>query len=189
MKISSATILLLALTLPSEIVAQVPLAAGDEIRVKDRRGLEHEGVFVSSTPDEIRLMTRSGAYAVPEAEIATVERSLGQRRRFGRNFALTVGLAAGAGAVLGAATWQPCNDTGFMACFLHPESRTDAFAWGLAGGGLLGVPIGIIVGLAVKSERWESIPMPASQGLALSLRRSSRGLDFVASIPVGGGGR
>lgn len=185
MKISSATILLLALTVPCELRAQVPLAAGDEVRIRDRRGLEHEGVIVTSTPDEIRMTTRAGDHVVPHEQIATLERSVGQQRRFGRNFLLTVGVMAGVGAVMSATTWEPC--TGF--CILHPESRTEAFTWGLAGGALLGAPIGLIVGLAVKSERWESIPMPASPGLALSLRRSSRGLDFVASIPVGGGGR
>jgi hypothetical protein len=124
---------------------------------------------------------------VPFDGIENIERSLGERRRFARNLAITTGVGAGAGGLISAISWSPCRETGFLACMLHPESRGDAFAWGFVGGAMLGLPVGIIIGLAEKSERWELVPRPSFGPVALGLvTGGGRGVGVLASIPFGG---
>ena len=41
-----------------------------------------------------------------------------------------------------ALTWSPCTETGWFACFAHPDSRGEAFGWGFAGGAIIGLPLG-----------------------------------------------
>jgi hypothetical protein len=191
MRISIATALLLLTTaLPAASAGQSSLDAGDRVRVRALDGTLRVGIVDSASANGFRLTTTSGAtYAMAQSEVATLERSLGEHRRFARNLFLTVGIAGASGGLISAAAWQPCRETGFLACFMHPDSRTDAFGWGLAGGALLGIPIGVLVGLLERSERWEPLPVPAPANVAFTLRRSSRGLELVGSLPLGGRGR
>jgi hypothetical protein len=60
------------------------------------------------------------------------------------------------GAVIGAATWQPCTETGFLACFMHPSQEVQA-AGGAALGALGGALVGFLIGKTVRSELWRPV--------------------------------
>jgi hypothetical protein len=177
------TVLAMALVTPSFGFAQAAPTVGDRIRVQQPGGRVTVGTVERISENEIVV----GGSALPRDGIESIERSLGERRRFARNLAITTGVAAGAGGLISAISWSPCRETGFLACMLHPESRGDAFAWGVVGGGILGIPLGIIIGLAEKDERWEPIARPAVGRVALGLATGGgRGVGVRASIPFGG---
>ena len=95
----------------------------------------------------------SGSWQILEESVQRIEMSLGHERRMGQSvFKWTVGLAAGFG-ILGAASWHPCTETGFMACFMSPQSRSEQFALAALGGAVLGIPVGFLAGLR-KHEIW-----------------------------------
>jgi hypothetical protein len=79
-----------------------------------------------------------------------------QRRRTKRNTGkgLMYGILGGAvlGGLIGAATYSPCNDTGFLACGpLTPESRLEAAGMVAVPGAIIGGLVGAIVGSIVTS--------------------------------------
>jgi hypothetical protein len=172
----------MSLTTPTLGFTQARASVGDRVRVQQSDGRVVVGTAERISPDEIVL----GGSTLSFDGIESIERSLGERRRFGRNLAITTGVAAGAGGLISAISWSPCRETGFLACMLHPESRSDAFAWGFVGGGILGLPLGIIIGLADKSERWEPVTRPSLGPVALRLvTGGGRGVGVRASIPLG----
>lgn len=176
----------MALTTPTLGNAQARPTVGDRVRVQQADGRMVVGTVERISPEEIVL----GGSTLSLDGIESIERSLGERRRFGRNLAITMGVAAGAGGLISAISWSPCRETGFLACMLHPESRSDAFAWGFAGGGIVGLPLGIIIGLAEKSERWEPVTRPFFGPVALRLvTGGGRGVGVRASLPLGGHSR
>jgi hypothetical protein len=123
-----------------------------------------------------------GSWRIPAESVQRVEVSLGQERRMGRSvFQWTVGLAAGLG-IIGALAWEPCDQTGFMACFMVPESRSEGFAWGAAGGFILGLPIGLLAGLK-KHEIWREEPV---QGFRASIQAAPGGrIGLGLTLPTG----
>ena len=176
----------MALTAPTLGYAQARPTVGDRVRVQQADGRMVVGTVERVSPEEIVL----GGSTLSLDGIESIERSLGERRRFGRNLAITRGVAAGAGGLISAMSRRPGRETGFLACMLHPESRSDAFAWGLVGGGIVGLPLGIIIGLGEKSERWEPVTRPSVGPVALRLvTGGGHGVGVSASLPVGGHSR
>ncbi|MGE0159151.1 MAG: hypothetical protein AB7T31_07025 [Gemmatimonadales bacterium] len=153
---------------------------GERVRVRHVDGRTFTGSVESASDDALRLAGPDGAYAIGRSDIAGLERSLGVHRRFGRGFAVTVGIAAGAGGIVSAATWSPCEGW----CIVHPETRTDAFAWGVVGGAVIGLPIGVLVGLASGSERWEPI-LPLGRVALSPVVRAGGRVGVRAAIPLG----
>jgi hypothetical protein len=185
-KLLLVTALAMTLLTPALGSAQTVPTVGDRIRVRQTDGRVTVGTVDRISADELVL----GGSALSMDGIESIERSLGERRRFARNLAITTGVAAGAGGLISAMSWSPCRETGFLACMLHPESRGDAFAWGFVGGGILGLPLGIIIGLAEKDERWEPIAKTAVGRVSLGLvTGGGRGVGVRASIPFGGHSR
>ena len=125
---------------------------------------------------------RPGYWQIPAESVHRMEVSLGQERRMGKSvLQWTVGLAAGFG-IIGALAWEPCDQTGFMACFMVPESRSEGFAWGAAGGFILGLPIGLIAGLK-KHEIWRDESVP---GLRASIQAAPGGrIGLGLNLPTG----
>jgi len=180
-------VLLAGLMLPLTTAGQAPPGPGDRVRIHQADGRVATGVLAATSENEVTLSGSGGELTFPADRISGLERSLGRHRRFGRTFTVTLAVAALAGGTVSAIAWTPCRQTGFMACFLTPQSRADAFAWGLAGGAVIGVPVGLILGLAVTSEVWEPVSLPSVGGVALSVRAApGEGVGLVAALPVGG---
>ena len=76
---------------------------------------------------------------------------------------LGIGLLAGgvAGAIAGAVTYAPCESQGWD-CFLAPESRVQSAEMGATLGGIFGLLVGGIAGIATVRQRWQPLSLPAS---------------------------
>lgn len=146
---------LLLVPLPAH-TQEVP-ELGARVRALREKGTVAIGTLQSVTADSIRIVDAAGTeHALSRADLR-LERSLGKQGNFGKHFAIATGGIAFAGALLSALTWNECPE-----CWVHPESRPEAFVWGLAAGGLIGLPIGVIAGLAIKIERWTPVVLPGS---------------------------
>ena len=184
---------------PGSSQTSIPAFPGQRVRVTvspGRTGVHSEtGMFLGSGQTIVGELEGAsggtisvadphgpGSWQIPAESVQRVEVSLGHERRMGRSvFQWTVGLAAGFG-ILGAMAWEPCDEVGFMACFMVPESRSEGFAWGAAGGFILGLPIGLIAGLT-KHEIWRD---ESVQGLKASIQAApGGGVGLGLTLPVG----
>lgn len=173
---------LMAATLPIATGAQSVATAGDRIRFRQADGSSVVGTVVEASDSRMRLLGPGGEFVVAADEIRTLERSRGEGRDFAKNFFVTTGAGALVFGILSAATFEPCS--GFC---IGPTSTGEAFAWGVLGGGILSMPIGVIVGLVVRGEQWERLSLPRPANVALSFGHvSGNGFAFRGSIPVGG---
>ena len=170
---------LVAATLPIAAGAQ---SAGDRIRIRQADGRSVVGTVVEASASGMRLLGQGGEFVVATDQIRTLERSRGEGRAFAKNFFLTTGAGALVYGILFAATHEPCSGW----C-IGPTSAGEAFAWGVVGGGIISMPIGVIVGLVVKGERWDRLSLPRPANVALSFGPvGGNGFAFRGSIPVGG---
>lgn len=115
------------------------------------------GTLRSVAGDSIIIVDAAGTERALSRVHVRLERSLGKQGNFAKYFAITAGSIAVAGGLLSALTWNECLD-----CFIAPGSSEEAFLWGLAAGGLIGVPLGVIAGLTIKVERWTPVVLPGS---------------------------
>ncbi len=107
---------------------------------------------------------------IDRTRIRTVERSLGSQGSFAKNFLGSIGVGALLVGTSAAATHEPsCSD-----CW-GPSDRKGAFAIGAIGGAILAIPVGVILGVASQSDRWETMILPPSADVALLLRSSADG--------------
>ncbi len=142
--------------LPEIGTAQTWPGQGDRVRIRKTDGDTHIGTIAFASAEEVRLSAGPtwSEIHIPMGEIEKIETSQGKHRHFGRNFLITVASTSAAMGLISAVAWSPCTETGFLACMLHPGSRGEALTWGLSGGALLGLPLGLLVGLTARSESW-----------------------------------
>ena len=111
--------------------------------------------IISTSNDTV--VFRSETYPVTRslalAEIQRVEVSNGVHRNTGRG--AVIGLLAGgiSGAIIGAATYTPCEGW----CILEPTSSGQAAAWGAALLGGVGLVAGTVIGALNKTEEWRPL--------------------------------
>ena len=179
----------LVVVLPSDGSSQAVPSLGHRIRIKQVDGTVLTGrLALPLSPETIQLWIGSDDLAeIPLARIEVLETSLGQQRNFGKYFGLTVAAASLVGGTIYALTWSPCTETGWFACWFEPDSRGEAFGWGLAGGAIIGLPLGLIIGSVVREERWNRGALPALTAPRLTIRPviGSR-VGFAGSVRVGG---
>lgn len=160
----------LALLAPAASSGQDLPEPGTRVQVTRGDGWVILGELTWASADSLRVV--DGAETVHTMPLTAVEgmrRSLGRHRKFARNFLVTAGVAAiGAGA-LGAVTWSPCESTAFMGCLMHPGSRGEAFEWGMAVGGIIGVPAGLIVGATRRYEEWVEVDLGGPERASVSI--------------------
>jgi hypothetical protein len=183
-------ILLIVLAgLPIPGSAQSSPGPGARIRIAQTDGTVQTGTLEDATPRRISLLSdqEGQEYVIPMARVGKVEASMGLERRFGKYCAIGVASTSVLAGTISAAGWSPCTRTGPFACLLSPESRGEAFMWGLVAGALIGVPIGLVVGLSVQEERWERVTLPGSPGVTVSIRPViAPRPGFSASMSIGG---
>ncbi len=172
-----------ALSLPSAAGAQ-PVEAGERVRVGTTAGTRFVGTFIEIRQGELGLRHDDGLDRINLASVRTIERSLGEQRRFVRNLLLTTGVGALTLGTLTAATWKGCTSV----CdgpFSDVDPGVESFVFGFVVGGIVSTPIGLIVGLVVHSERWEPVTLlPAGASLILSPMGAGR-VALGASFLVG----
>ena len=160
---------LAAAALPSVAAAQVGLQTGERIRILTSDGTTLVGEFGAATPQGLIFHEDGRERTLQSADIALLEVSTGRHRRFGRHFLATLAAGSVVGGVLGAVSYEPCNPNVFLGCLMSPMSRGDAFAWGFVGGAVLSLPVGVILGVAIKHDRWSSISLPDAEIAGVSL--------------------
>jgi hypothetical protein len=165
------------------LAAQVPdttlLVPGARVRVttNDRSLRQRAGSIVSADSSSFALSYWSGSsrdtVRVAWDAIAEVEVSRGRRSSVGKGM-LVGGLL---GAVVGVATYEPCEPSS-MFCF--------GLEMNLLAGGGVGLIAGALVGLVVRSERWE--PRSGPGGVVPTLTVAPRGggirVGFSTLLPV-----
>ncbi|HUF51987.1 MAG TPA: hypothetical protein VMN60_14275 [Longimicrobiales bacterium] len=179
-------VVVMAVACAAPVAPQSQPVQGERVRVTRTGGSTVVGEFRSATAEEVRLynVATRREYIIPQSAVRSMERSTGRTRRFGRNFAIGVGVTSVVAGVASAASYSPCEAGGF-GCLMHPESGLQALGMGLAGGALLGVPVGIVAGLVAKHDHWETIIGPERDDVALILapapgRRVTLGLRVSA---------
>lgn len=182
---------LLGLAAPAAAQTPTDLEPGSRIRVVDQQGHETVGTLFLATADSLTMNTHRGtqrrAFAVPS--VTALQVSQGQYRRVARTTLITMGASAFVFGLSSAAPYEPCHPKGWFDCILVPDSRGEAFGWGLAVGAMIGLPVGLIAGLAAKHDRWADVPLPGSRTAEPVLqvtRRPGRGFGVGLSIPLGG---
>lgn len=179
-----------AILFPIHGGAQLGPNPGERVRIRHTDGAVWSGVLGSVSAEDVRLLPEGSdgrELVIPRAEIDQIEKYLGEHRSFWRNFGITMGVSSVGIGTLSAVLWTPCTETGFLACFLYPSNRGEALVWGLAGGAFLGVPVGVLVGLIKKNERWEDFPLSGSRQASLSIQPIvGRRIGFSASLALGG---
>ena len=145
--------LLLTISLPGSGASQ-PRAA-DRVRITTTAGLTVTGVVADVSPDSFQVLAGPQSRWVRQAEVSSVQRSVRRERRFVRNLAITTVSSAATVGMIAAMTWSPCVSTEFLGCLMHPESRSGAFMFGAVVGGTFSIPVGVIVGLALRHDVWE----------------------------------
>ena len=141
---------------PPAVAQELP-EPGTRVRALSEKRTLAIGTLQSVAADSITIVDAAGTERALSRADVRLERSLGKKGNFAKHFAITAGSIAVAGGLLSAMTWSECSD-----CFIAPDSRPEAFLWGLAAGGLIGVPLGVIAGLVIKVERWAPVALPGS---------------------------
>jgi hypothetical protein len=158
--------------------AQAALTPGSRVRVVQPTPTNRTvavGRLVTSWGDSVQLADDAGAMAtVYVGRARRLEVSLGRQRRTGQGAMSGLLIGGGIGAVLGAATWQPCPPDAWL-CF-SPDNRAQA---AVLGGVLIGVP-GMLIGAIAGSgnrERWERVRVvpqigvtPSANGVTVGAR-------------------
>ena len=134
----------------------------ERIRINTQNGEEITGFLKESNPSYITLVVGLGEgernIAIAYADMATLQRSIGVRRNFAKG-ARYGAIAAGAGGLL----------FGLLSSAFAGDDSAGwffgGFFWGTLGTGFITVPVGLVIGGLIKSEKWESVSIP-NQGAA-----------------------
>ena len=189
MKRARVVLVVVSVLLPVAGAAQLVPAEGQRVRVSRTDGKVVSGTVSFASSEEVRLIAgRAGEeLLIPQAEIRLMEESLGRQRNFAKNFGITLISASFGLAAVSAIAYEPCTETGFLACFLEPTSRGEAALFGLIAGGALGLSAGLIVGFAAKSEKWTllSVSGPGESALRITPVVGRR-LGVSGSLSLGG---
>lgn len=156
--------------LPAALEGQA-LEPGARVRLTQANGARFQGILEAIEADSARITAAEGKrVALPLADVHRVEVSLGQRRQFWKHLAVTVASMAAVGGAIGGATYEPCDEDVLFGCLLSPGDRGEAVVWGAMLGGAAGVPVGIVVGAAVRREQWARVSHPAGRPRQVSIR-------------------
>jgi hypothetical protein len=182
-------LVILAMGSPAYALGQAVPSQGDRVRISRVDGTVETGIFQSASAQGVQLRPVLGSTrpAISLEEIELMERDLGRHSRFWRNFGITVGASIVGIAMLAATTWEPCVSTQPFGCLLAPQSRSEAVGMGALAGLVIGLPIGTLVGSAVKYERWEPLSLSGSGQAAFSIQPIvGRRFGLSASLALGG---
>lgn len=169
------------LLVPGAVHAQ-PAEVEERLRVRTTDGARFSATLIEITPSDLGLRRDDDDVRIPLAQVRTLERSLGERRRVARNFLITTGVGALAiGALLAVTDSGRCND--------QPLGCLDAggsFIVGFIAGGIVSAPIGLVVGLTVRGGRRERRRLPPLAGVSGTLAPMRAGrVSLGASVPLG----
>jgi hypothetical protein len=137
-----------------------PVTAGSAVRVESPvlgSGL-HKGSVVTATNDTLLFQPKAAtpAIAIATPNIIKLEIARGQHTNKAHGALLGFLIGAGAGAVLGAATYQKPDCTGFC---VYPDSRSFDATVGAILLGSVGAVVGALMG-SHPTETWVPVAVP-----------------------------
>ena len=172
-------LLLVLLARPNVLPGQATTLAaavqpGARVRITHAGQKPRTAVVVAHSADSllVRWPEYTNAVAVPFAEISRLDVSTGRHRRLLKGAALGTLSAGTVGAVLGAATYSPCESTEFLGCLM-------AVIGGVVGG-VLGLIVGTLVGLPSRDD-WQQVSLDASR-VAVAVTPRGRRTDLGLSL-------
>jgi hypothetical protein len=151
----------LIVTAQSGAIMQWPVAAGTRVRIESPvlGGGLHKGNVAAATADTLVFQPaarEAGPFSIATPNIARLEVVTGQHSQKAKGAMVGFLVGAAAGAVLGAATYQKPDCTGFC---VYPDSRSfDAFVGGVLLGGV-GAIVGAVMG-SHPTETWTPVAIP-----------------------------
>jgi len=178
-----AALLVILLARPDALTGQSAQSAsairpGARVRITQEGQKPRVAVLVAPGADTVlvRWAEHTSTVAVPLAEVSRLDVSTGRHRKLLKG-ALVGTLSAGTvGALLGAATYSPCESTEFFGCFMEPTSQGESALLGGIVGGALGLIVGTLAGLPTR-ESWHQVPLEARRvALAVTPRGRATGL-------------
>ena len=136
---------------------------GARVRITQAGQKPRVAVVVARSADTlvVRWPENTNAVALPYAGISRLDVSTGRHRKVLKGAAIGTLSAGAVGAILGAATYQPCESSGFD-CLLAPTSASGSAVVGGVLGGTLGLIVGTLVGLP-KRDDWHQVSLDASR--------------------------
>ena len=137
---------------------------GARVRITQAGQKPRIAVVVARSADTlvVRWPEYTNPVALPFAEISRLDLSTGRHRKVLKGAAIGTLSAGAAGAILGAATYTPCESTEFLGCLMAPTSASESAAIGGVLGGALGLIVGTLVGLP-KRDDWHRVSLDASR--------------------------
>jgi hypothetical protein len=186
--VAVSALLMYATPLDAQIPDSIP--AGARLRITDSSGRTITGNLVASdTVVVLRSPERRRSFSVPMADVQRVEVSVGEQRDMFRYTFFTSAISAGALGTWAAATWEPCapKSGNLLNCKWASDSRSDEFLVGAAVGAVLGVPVGLLLGIAMVQDVWRDLAIgsPAVPKPSLGVTPTPGGIGVAASIAVG----
>jgi hypothetical protein len=160
-----AGLLVLAIAHPATLLSQAAptaatLAPGARVRITTAGSERQIGTVVAQRGDTllVKWPEVANAVAVPLAGISRLDVSTGRHRRVVKGLVLGTAVGSVTGALIGAASYEPCEATEAFDCFLEPENRAQSAVVSGVVGGALGLVVGSLVGLA-RHERWKPVSL------------------------------
>ncbi|MEQ9569755.1 MAG: hypothetical protein RLN75_06155 [Longimicrobiales bacterium] len=176
-----AFVLLLPIPLSAQSFRALRLAEpGDSVRVLGTDFVMRHGEFRRSHESVITLVVDGREMRFEPGSFHGMER-FRKPNRFWK-FAVPTMIGAGVGAAIGALTWSPCTETGFLACLLHPRSRSDQALLVGSITGVVGGIAGAVRAIRAKGE-WEDVVVPHTAGGFTIAPAPVGGMGFGYRIP------
>ena len=150
--------------------AQVPVRLGERVRVTGHfcqfysnclgGQPEHRvGTFVAWKSDTLVVQSNGDILALPLDSVTRLDVSWGRKTNTGKGAGIGLVLGGLAGAFIGLASHEECVPRGWFSC-IGPDFGSEGAALGGALlGGLGGLVVGALIGSAVKTDRWEEVPL------------------------------
>ena len=173
-------VLLVALVVPVTAEAQSSsLAVGARVRVTSPRDdlKNHVATLTQVRDDSIVIAGHTGSRTIGLDNVTAIDISAGRRSHFLQDAGIGLGVGALAGGFIGYFSYEECDEEGFMACFMVPDSRMESAAFGGAVLGGVGLVAGAIIGAFRRTDRWEAASLPARVSIGQS-RSGGVGLSF-----------
>ncbi len=144
-------------------VTHPPICPADTICVGPLPRQRSVGTFLAWKADSLVMETKGDTLSVPVNLVTRLDVSRG-RKSFGAGRVGIIGglVGAASGAIIGAASYEERQPCVLFCLFQDPEfSRTaaDAAVLGAAFGAVVGYAIGRLLGSAIKTERWQEVPL------------------------------
>ncbi len=168
-----ATILvaILALTPLTSATAQVPVRPGERVRVTrppicradticgGRSPRQSVGTFLAWKSDTLVVQSNGDTLALPLDSVTRLDVSWGRKTNTGKGAGIGILLGVIAGAFIGGVSYEECVPQGWFSC-IGPDFGSEAYAAaGALLGGLGGLMAGAIIGTAIKTDRWQEVPL------------------------------